>query len=140
MTINQVISIVTLLSCFGSCNFKSENLDSFVTEDPELYNEKIEDGYLNGASWTQDPTSIASNLFHTNDFARKVTIDLDQNSKDIVTVTVTREGLADDSINGERRTLEFEKKNGKWTIRSIHLRFKCWKNRGHTNYSGDFCN
>jgi hypothetical protein len=68
-----------------------------------------------------------------------VIIGLDGKSKNEITITLTHEGLEDDSVDGEKRIIEFEKINDLWTIKSIRLGFKCWKSRGHTNYSGDLC-
>jgi len=55
------------------------------------------------------------------------------------TVTLIVEGLLDDSVSGEQRIIDFEKKNNKWTIKQIRYGCKCHKGRGHTNYSGGLC-
>jgi hypothetical protein len=135
----KLMLIVTLWLTLDSCNLKSDDLDSFITENATAYNERIAQGNLTGEHWAQDPLAIVNELFQSDEFARKVTLDVDRKSSDEMIVTLTREGLEDDSLNGEKRTIEFEKRNGLWTIRNIQLRFKCRKNRGHTHYSGDFC-
>src|SRR5688500_12338167 len=134
----QLIIIGTAFISY-SCHFNGDDRDSFITEDPKSYNERIMKGKLDSQQWADDPVLIVRELFRSGDFERKIIIDVDGKSKDEVTITFTREGLEDDSVNGEKRILEYKKINDVWTIESIRLGFKCWKERGHTNYSGNLC-
>jgi hypothetical protein len=133
----QLIIIAILLTTLLSCD--NDDTDSFINEDIKNYNDRISNGHLNKEQWTVDPILIVRELFKSDDFERKIIIDFEGKSKDEIVITLTREGLEDDSVDGEKRIIEFEKENNLWTIRTIKLGFKCWKSRGHTNYSGDLC-
>jgi hypothetical protein len=127
------------LTILASCDSASDDTASFINEDTKEYNQRIINGYLNKEQWTVDPILIVRELFKSDDFERKVTIALDGKSKDEVTITLTREELEDDSVNGEKRIIDFKRVDGSWTIKQMRIGFKCWKSRGHTNYSGDLC-
>jgi len=123
-----------LLSCDNRDDFKS-----FITEDIKKYNDRITEWKTRGEEWTNDPILITRELFRSDAPERKTIITFESKAFDRVTVTLTQEGLSDDSVDGEKRIIEFEEINNSWTIRQIRLGFKCWKSRGHTNYSGDLC-
>ncbi len=94
---------------------------------------------MNGENWINDPVLITRELFRSHDPERKKIIDFERKTINIATVTLTLEGLSDDSVDGEKRIIEFEKNNGSWTIKRVRIGFKCWRNRGHANYSGGLC-
>ncbi len=135
----QLILIGTLLTILLSCN-NQDDLDSFISVDIKEYNDRIEEWKTRKERWTDDPILITRELFRIDDPERKTIIDFETKTVDNVTVTLTQEGLSDDSVDGEKRIIEFKKVNDSWTITQIRLGFKCWKSRGgHTNYSGDIC-
>ncbi|GIL23867.1 MAG: hypothetical protein BroJett042_23800 [Bacteroidota bacterium] len=134
----QLIIIGTLLTVLLSCDNK-DDLKSFITEDIKKYNDRITEWRTSGEIRTTDPILITRELFRYDDPERKTIIDFESKTVDRVTVTLTQEGLSDDSVDGEKRIIEFEKVNNSWTIKQIRLGFKCWKSRGHTNYSGQPC-
>lgn len=134
----QLLIIITLLANLISCNV-DDDPDSFILEDVQKYNKTIKDWRAKGEGWTDDPIFITRKLFRSDDLERKTTIDVESKTTDSATVTLTQEGLSDDSVEGEKRIIDFEKTNALWTIRQIRLGFKCWKNRGHRNYSGEVC-
>ncbi|GHN00420.1 hypothetical protein WSM22_19090 [Cytophagales bacterium WSM2-2] len=126
-----------VFAIFTSCN--RDNVDSFIVEDPQAYNDQIAGWYAEGKSWTNDPILIARELFRPDGPDRKTIIDFEPGENDAATITLTREGLSDDSVGGEMRIIELEKAGGTWTIKKIRLGFKCWDGRGHQNYSGQPC-
>jgi len=134
----QLTTIVTLLTSLACCGIP-DDLDSFILEDTNRYNDRIGDWKANREKWLGDPILITRELFRSDDPERKTIINLESKAIDRATVTLTQEGLSDDSVDGEKRIIEFQKGNGFWTIKQIRLGFKCWKSRGHTNYSGDPC-
>lgn len=55
-------------------------------------------------------------------------------------VTLIHENLLDDSLNGEKYSIELQRDNKKWTVISIKKNWKCWDGRGHTNWGIERCN
>jgi hypothetical protein len=55
------------------------------------------------------------------------------------TVTVTLDGLLDDSIRAERWTLGFEEDNGVYTLTAALREQRCQPDRGHQGFSADPC-
>jgi hypothetical protein len=57
------------------------------------------------------------------------------------TVTIINEGLLDDSVMGEKYLIELKKTDhGIWIIESAGKMVRCWKGRGHQDYSKKLCN
>jgi hypothetical protein len=54
-------------------------------------------------------------------------------------VVATLVGLQDDSVRDSRYTLEFQKKNGQWTLRAVDYAQRCQPGRGHQDYSPKLC-
>lgn len=55
------------------------------------------------------------------------------------TVTVTLEGLLDDSIRAERWSLAFEQDGETYQLATALREQRCQPNRGHQNFSADDC-
>jgi hypothetical protein len=134
----QLTIIGTLLIILFSCG-NQDDLESFIIVDTRKYNNRIEEWRTAGQTWADDPILITRELFRIDGSERKTTIDFESSTVDRATVTLTQEGLSDDSVDGEKRIIEFEKVNDSWTIKQIRVGVKCWKSRGHTNYSGHPC-
>jgi hypothetical protein len=55
-------------------------------------------------------------------------------------VTVTRDGLADDSVRAVRYVIELERgDNGTWRLRSAQRVQRCQPERGHQDFSPQLC-
>jgi len=55
-------------------------------------------------------------------------------------VTVTKEGLADDSVGALRYVLEFERQaSGSWRLRSAAWAQRCQGGRGHQDFTPELC-
>ena len=56
------------------------------------------------------------------------------------TVTITQEGLLDDSIAGHQFIVQFQKaSSGRWEITTIQKKRKCQPGRGSQAYSTELC-
>jgi hypothetical protein len=55
------------------------------------------------------------------------------------TVTVTLDGLGDDSVRGQRVVLVFEPNGSQWQLVSGKSEQRCWPGRGHQDYSPELC-
>ena len=133
------ILLWTILTAIVSCDNHSDDFDSFISEDVETYNTRIKQWEEDGRRWVDDPIIITRQLFISDDPERNTIIQFESSLKDEVTITFTQEGLSDDSVDGEKRVIEFKRINGSWTVQTVKLGFKCWRTRGHTNYSGETC-
>jgi hypothetical protein len=54
-------------------------------------------------------------------------------------VAVTADGLLDDSVRTERYTLVFRKRGAGWRLASARVAWRCWRGRGHTQFSPALC-
>lgn len=84
----QLIIIWTFIVILVSCD-NADDTDSFINEGTMNYNGRIHSGHLNKKQWAIDPIFIVRELFKSDDFERKVTIDLDGKSKNEITITLT---------------------------------------------------
>jgi hypothetical protein len=63
-----------------------------------------------------------------------------EGNSDEASVTVTRQGLADDSIRAVRYVLVLDRNgDGTWRLRSAKRLQQCHQNRGHQNFSPQLC-
>jgi len=68
------------------------------------------------------------------------TCQMDISKKDSYwTVTVTYDGLYDDSIKATRTEAIIEYKDGRWIKRDILETRQCWPGRGHQDFSPEYC-
>jgi hypothetical protein len=126
---------------FSSCS-PGDDTASFRNENIDGYNEEIQEGYAAGGEWCNDPLLIVHKLLLSKSNQEGNPYFKIEGKADAVnhmTLTVTQEGVMDDSVNGEKRIISFIFQNGKWRISQIKVGFKCFRNRGHDNYSGQAC-
>ena len=73
--------------------------------------------------------------------ARRITIDGTASPEGTgpQTVTVTLDGLLDDSIRAERWTLGFEEADGVYTLTAALREQRCQPGRGHQEFSSELC-
>ena len=57
-----------------------------------------------------------------------------------IVVTLIHDNLLDDSVKGVKYLLELKKVTDKWTVISLKKNWKCWNDRGHTDWGIEFCN
>jgi len=129
---------IALLSACGN----KDDLDSFLDVDIAEFNQQIESGIQNREQWVETPYLIVNRLFGPQyNSEGHHTFILEQYEKDnSLTIILTQEGLLDDSVEGEKRIIDFRFDNGFWTITKMRLGIKCYEYRGgHTNYTGEGC-
>jgi hypothetical protein len=133
--------ILLLLLIVIGCN-RSDDTGSFKNEDVNSYNEQLRIGRLNRQQWTETPLLIINHLLgpaYHYEGNGLYNIEFRKNQNGLIAI-VTQEDTFDDSVSGEKRIIEFEYKDSVWSFKSVKVGFKCQKNRGHENYSGDICN
>jgi hypothetical protein len=63
-----------------------------------------------------------------------------EGTSDEASVTVTRQGLADDSVRAVRYVLVLDRNgDGTWRLRTAKRLQQCHQNRGHQNFSPQLC-
>ncbi|HLS29679.1 MAG TPA: hypothetical protein VK021_02360 [Flavobacteriaceae bacterium] len=58
---------------------------------------------------------------------------------DHIIVTLIHDNLLDDSQKAVKYVMELKKTNDKWTVVSVKMNWKCWPDRGHTDWGTDYC-
>lgn len=136
----SLILLVVAGVSFVACASKSKDKIKYrvIEEDRvELLNHQITD------SGIVTPESVASlyqpkDEFAEGNYSYQVTIrDLESN---LLEITIQEEGLMDDSVFGVIAVLKVEKKNSSLKVVQIKEAYKCWPNRGHQDWSPEFCN
>jgi hypothetical protein len=63
-----------------------------------------------------------------------------EGNSDEASVTVTRDGLADDSVRAVRYVIVLDRNgDGTWSVRSARRLQRCHLNRGHQDFSPQLC-
>lgn len=113
----------------------------YIPIDYENFNKSIMS--TKAEEWTSDPLTVSlkftgpfegltQNIERKNDSAE---------SPGSTTIVIINEGLLDDSVMGEKYFLILKKtEHGAWLITSARKMVKCWKDRGHQDYSKEPCN
>lgn len=102
--------------------------------------------YLESAdpSWARSPLRTVLEFLSLDDpGARTTTVVMETDSPeggDRAVVTVTEDGLADDSVRALRFVLEVERRaDGSWRLLSAEWSQRCWDGRGHQDFTPEFC-
>ena len=95
------------------------------------------------AEWERSPAMAAGIFLRLDEHtAARTTIDAKagpEGGGDQI-VTVTLDGLADDSVRTERWTLGFEEQeDGVYTLTGALREFRCHEGRGHQDFAGEAC-
>ncbi len=56
-----------------------------------------------------------------------------------VEVTLIHDNMLDDSMKGAKYIMELKKLDDNWTVLSLKKNWKCWADRGHTNWGIKLC-
>jgi len=140
--------LITLLLLIPSGIAHSEEIlkpvatkTEYIIIDPAAFNKSVISAW--GESWTSDPVTVS--LKFTGPF-EGLTQSIERmndsaESPETTTVTITSEGLLDDSVMGEKFLLKLKRTgHGAWLIESAGKKVKCWPGRGHQDYSNKPCN
>ncbi len=119
------------------CATPGDNIDSFIDVGVKPFNDRIVRAHEVGDTWVDDPRAIINTMFPSPDLT--IEYHVEKQRTNAITIVFTREGLYDDSIEGEKRIIELVKSDGLWQFRSIRLGFKCKQGRGQQYYKGTFC-
>ena len=95
------------------------------------------------AAWTRSPLLMAIEFLDVAiPEAARTSIDLERSGEgeDEASVTVTLDGLLDDSVRSVRTVLALERQADEtWRLRSARREQRCWPERGHEEWSPAPC-
>ncbi len=92
--------------------------------------------------WERSAAMAAAEFLRLDErTAARITIDGKASAEGMgpQTVTVTLDGLADDSVRGERWRLAFEQDGETYRLTTALREQRCQPNRGHQGFSADDC-
>ncbi|MCB1025616.1 MAG: hypothetical protein KDB79_14560 [Acidobacteria bacterium] len=117
--------------------------DGFKTLDVKDFNKKIAEAAAANQAWVKAPFQVIANIIEpfSEMSSRKVEMVSEYaDVTDSLTVTVTDDGYADDSVRGEKFIYQLKlEDSGIWKVVSAKKAQVCWKNRGHQDYSAAPC-
>ena len=106
------------------------------------FNKIVLSARANGEEWTADPVLVSLKFIGPSEGMTQ-TIERSYDSPEspkTAEVIITNEKLLDDSVMGVRYKLVLiRNENRSWIIASSGKAIKCWKGRGHANYSKEHC-
>ncbi|MGA9637123.1 hypothetical protein [Flavobacterium sp.] len=79
------------------------------------------------------PKSLAAEGDYQYDISKKTT------GSGEVELTLIETGIMDDSQAGQKVIMVLKKENDSYKILSMKENYTCWKDRGHENWSTEFC-
>jgi len=108
------------------------------------YNSMIDEADRKNEAWVRSVQQVIFRIAGEFSETMQRTISFKAPSADAmdeVTVTVEDDGFLDDSVRGERKTIELKANDkGVWKVTSFSRVWKCWEGRGHTGFSDEPCN
>lgn len=114
----------------------------YVNVEHGNFNKIVLSASANGEEWTVDPVLVSLKFIAPSEgMTQTIERSYDNpESPKIAQVTITNEKLMDDSVMGIRYKLVLNRnENGSWVIDSSGKAIKCWKGRGHPDYSKEPC-
>jgi hypothetical protein len=116
----------------------------FESLDIAPWNRTIANAARRNRAWVKSPLQVAVRLAGEIKETRTRTMEYkfpSAEENNIMTLTVTNEGLLDDSVRAERFVFDLKKDSrGVWTINSAQKSWSCYQNRGHQDFSAAPCN
>lgn len=106
------------------------------------FNKSIAQAFSKNETWTNSPTLVA--LTFVGDFdeikSRIIEIVAPFMADNAVTLMITDDGIADDSVRSQKYKIELKKNESDfWEITSAQKTWRCWQDRGHQDYSVKPC-
>lgn len=133
-----LLSMISTLFFFFSCkeNKQIEYRDIDLAK-VERLNQQIEE---KGITTLEDIAQLyrPKDSYTEGNYSYEV---MTQEKEKTFEVSIKEEGLMDDSLYGILTLIELKKNTEKkWEAISIKEAYKCWPNRGHQEWSPEFCN
>jgi hypothetical protein len=136
---------VSLLPSFVNDEIvKEKPAANYEKLDVKSFNEKIQTAAAAKESWVKYPTRVVANLVEEFSETKSRNIEIVSKFADVtddLTVIVTDDGYADDSVRGVQYKFQMKRneQQGIWQIVSAEKAQRCWQGRGHQDYSSAPC-
>lgn len=134
--------IVLLLSPALVCKEEKEmSSEDFQTLNVQDFNQSILKGKVQEDKWKTDPVAV-SLRFVGPFYGRTQSIERvneSSESLDATQVTIINNGLLDDSVMAVKYKLTLKRVDSVWVINTAGKVVKCWKGRGHEEFSSEPC-
>jgi hypothetical protein len=127
----KLLTYTLIAILFTSC------LESFKTIDPTEFNKQISSRV--DINHCDELIKLYYNNPEFNSSSKLKTIAKTSNEIDFE-ITLTHEGLEDDSQAAIKIVMSAKHTSNKWIVQSIKENWKCWRGRGHTNWDTRPCN
>lgn len=101
------------------------------------FNLSLDSAYKNG--YTATPVDIALDYVKLKDEKSNCNIQVNKLDGSNIEVVIKHDFNDDDSVRGDYFRICLNDKSGKWYITSAEIAWKCWDDRGHSNYSNVPC-
>jgi len=153
----KIIIIILLAMILISCNQKTDKMNKDIQLSEEKHNiqikilyekfEKINTDELDQMLAKESENLTAQEVMKLY-YPKKVEtgegnelIEISENILDNgnTVVILIHDNLLDDSVKGEKYLMELIKTNDKWKVVSLKKNWKCWNDRGHTDWGIELC-
>jgi len=136
----KTILLLTLLIILFACNdsaVKREVKTEPKVVEIDIYSDINE--RLKKAEDIDTPVELIKYYYGEVDNEEDVEIKVDDLGKGQYTINLIHDHIKDDSISGMRILMTAQQNNKKWTVQDIQRTWKCYKGRGHTEFSSEPC-
>ncbi len=153
----KIIIIILLTMTLISCNRKTDEKNKEITVSEEKQNSQINSAYekfemlkadeLNEMLAKENENLTVKDVMklyypkkaEPGEGNEKIEISEHILDNGNTVVILIHDNLLDDSVKGEKHLMELKKTNDKWKVVSIKKNWKCWNDRGHTNWGIELC-
>jgi len=125
------IVLIPLVSIFGSCS------ESFNILDAKTFNEQIAN--RTDIKTPDELIKLYYNYKPEKEGKQKLLIQTIHLGENKYKVTLIHEGLLDDSMSSIKIVMIVKQTGLTWIVIEIKENWKCWKDRGHTNWGTALC-
>lgn len=112
---------------------------AFQKVDVGGFNLEIEKAATAGEAWVKMPTQVVARMLREFSEFRSRTIEMtapNSETTESMIVIVTDDGFLDDSVRGDRHKFELSiNEHGVWKFVAAGKSCRCWKGRGHQDFS-----
>lgn len=138
-----MVEVILLPSFVNDEIVKEKPSASYEKLDVGPFNKKLEKAVADKKDWVTMPTQVVANLVEQFSETRSRNIEIVSKFADVtddLTVIVTDDGYADDSVRGVQYKFQIKlNEQGTWKVVSAEKAQRCWEGRGHDDYTAEPC-